>query len=147
MSRDRRADVLRWWDQDGREYVERRTVKGAGTVAEVPRGARLVDVCCPAGHLVAVLASGAPLVYIGGPVGAVPGFILRPEGIAAAVVSVDPDGTRTAGALGTPCESLPVDCPQCRGSWPLVAAELDAASVRARPGRPARVLLGRVVLA
>lgn len=142
MSRERRVDVVRWWDQGGREYVNRRTVKGPGTVAEVR--ARLVDVCCPAGHLVAVLASGAPLVYIGGPSGAVPGFVLLPEGIAAALVRVEPDGTRTAAALGAPRVSLPVYCHQCRDGWPLVAAELDAARDRARPGRPARVALGRV---
>lgn len=143
MSRERRVNVVQWWDQEGRAHTDRRTVKGAGSPASVPRDARAVDVCCPAGHLVAVLASGSPLVYIGGPLGPAPAFILRPEGIAPAVVSVEPDGTRTAGALGFPHASLPVDCHQCRAEWPLVALELDAARDRARPGRPARVTLGR----
>lgn len=145
MSRERRVDVLRWWDEAGNEYTDRRTRKGTATAAEVPRSARLVDVCCPAGHLVAVLAGSDPaLVYIGGALGPTPGFILRPDGIVPALVSVDPDGTRTVGGLGNPRESFPVSCNRCRDDeWPLIAAELDAARDRARPGRPARVTVRR----
>lgn len=138
-------DVLRWWDQDGTEYTDRRIRKAVGAVAEVPRSARLVDVCCPAGHLVAVLTLDSPLIYTGGQDGPTPAFILRPDGLVAALVSVDPDGTRTAGGLGTPRESFPVSCRRCvHEEWPLVAAELHAARDRARPGRPARVALAPV---
>lgn len=143
MSRRRHVRVLRWRDEQGNVHTDRQVLKGIGEVAGVPRAARLVDVCCPEGHLVAVLGSGAPLVYMGGHLGPTPAFILSPGGLLAALVSVDPDGAYRAGGIGTPRASFPVSCGQCRDEWPLEASVLEAAGGRARPGRPSRVNLSR----
>ena len=144
MSRERRVDVVRWWDENGKEYTDRRVVKENGTLAQLPRK-RIVDVCCPSGHLVAVVARAPlPLVFTPGPDGPVPALVLHPSGLAGAMTSRDAEGVWTVGSLGTPRESHPIYCRECREEWPLLADELHEASGRARAGRPARVVLGRV---
>lgn len=143
MSRERRVDVLRWWE-DGRPK-EARLVRKSASVAELRSTARRVDVCCPAGHLVAALGAGAPIVFTATDDMVSPALVLRPDGLAAAVVRPDDAGEMSVYWGGTPLASFPVWCEACGGAeLALDADELRRAAPKGRSGRPARLTARRV---
>lgn len=144
MSRQRHSREVRWWDESGREYVSHSTIKGPGSLGAIPRAARLVDIHDPAGHFLAVLAinGGAPPVVLtpGHDYGPSVVFVLLPEGLAAALTSIE-DGRPMVGYLGTPRSRFPIGCRDCHRDYELDADNLQLAAASARRGRPARLIV------
>lgn len=135
MSTRRRRHTMVWFDEGGRMHAgHRRTVTRGASLGGIPRSARLVDVHCPKGHLIAVLATngdGPPLLYIHG-VGGVPHptAALLDGGLVPIILSFDDPADLRVGALGDPLPTANARCSKCRRTLPVPADRLGVLADR-----------------
>jgi len=136
------TERFEWFDQDGNRHEHRQRVRQFMSLGVIPASDRLVDVHCAGDHFIAALVpghDGPPLLYIpraGGPPAAA--FVLLDGQLAGALVSLDEEEGEWVAPVGTPRESVPVWCDECRREYDVSAAELEgkrrtAATTRGTP--------------
>jgi hypothetical protein len=142
--RQRSRRSIEWWDEAGDRHLTTTVVKApSGLGGAVSKDARLVNVWCPGGHLVAVLArllDGPPALVVRG--GAVPVItaVLTSGGLQPTITTAQ----GVSAAPTAPQEALSLRCPSCAPAptvVPLVAATLLDAAKHAGT-RPADLRLG-----
>ncbi len=136
VSRRRQPRGFRWFDEHGHVHVERRVEKVATLASTAPpRRTWLTAAYDPLGHLVAVVAAnaGLPPVVYSGATGS-PAFVLLPDGLCAALVSLENE-TTTVSPIGTPRAEFLISCPACRHVEYVLDADQLHASRGPKPGK------------
>lgn len=134
MSRERRPLP------PGTTVAGSRYIRDLPTFASFPQQQRRVELCCPRGHLVAIVGQVSgddlPVIYRARQVGIVPTLVLLPDGLAGAATSPDPERVLP---VGDAVPSMLMGCRDC--DQKLVVTFGDIRLALDKPGRRRRVTL------